>query len=460
MTKRTRVLAWVALSFSLCCLLIGYAVVADNLTVTGSASVSAKPFEGVYITDVTPVANRNATNVEVDYLKPTNLSSTVRATASGGSVTYKVTVYNNTGVTYWYNGTDLAAGYGANALIGTNGGITITTKDHLEDSAATFNKEDWIPPRTAREFYVTYAFGASAQGERSTLVNFRFSLRMDSVHDEFLTLLNDTISSNGYHYLAEVFDEKYAEDGTTVIANVGDDLAIFNQLFGHSLSVTVDGVEKPVTVMIRRDNVDKRTTGDSYAAAGGPTGCEYTVYLSVENVNAPGTVTVFAVSYTCDARGNWYQLGELYEGTASVVDYDKSTSDFEGAFNVSTWKASAKSYEMADGIVYKVGQAQGDQYDKLNTLEQLMSTFDQDIFNDIDNSKIFKKAYDILQANKGSDDPAVTRLQFALDNAAPYYNNYNNGQEFKVKRDFTRAELIPYIEAIQQALDYYYQAHG
>ena len=309
-----------------------------------------------------------------------------------------------------------------------------------------------------REFYVTYSYGESALGYRETFVNFRFGVKMDSVHDKFLAVLNDKQTAFGYDYISDYFDAKYLEDGTTVIGNIGEDETLFDHLFGPEMTVTVDGEQIPVTVMVRRDNVDKSTASGATTGAS-PAGSEYTVYITVDPLDSPtGQAMVYAVSYSCDATGTWHQLGQLYEGTANRTDYDTTDSVYEGAFDVHSWKATQQEYEMADGILYKVGYEQGDQYDKLNTLEDLMSTFDQDIFNDIDNKRILKTVYDILQQNQGSDDPAVLNLREAFIAAEPYYNNLNNGQEFKIKRDSTRAELVPYILNIQTALDYYYQA--
>ena len=274
---------------------------------------------------------------------------------------------------------------------------------------------------------------------------------MDAVHDEFLAVLNDNITDRGYDYLASYFDEQYAADGSVSINSV-EDAELFTELFGTDLEhVDVDGTEKKATVVIRRENVDKKTTGDSYSPRG-PTGCEYTVYITVEDPTAAGSVKIYAISYTkgtLSGTNHWYQLGQLYEGTA--------TTNPDGTFNYTTWRASASSYTVADGITYKVGQPNGDQYDIMKKLEDLMSTQDQDIFNDINNSKILKKVYDILAAHRNSTDPAIVALKKAFDDAAPYYNIYNNGQQIDIKRDYTRAEIIPPIAAIQHALDYYYQ---
>ncbi len=461
MTRITKILTWLGLSFMSISLLIGYASVVERLSISGSAAYKEKPFEGVYITEVSFVSSSGATNVSASYLKPTNFNSVVRVSSSSSSITYKITVYNNTELHYWYINPDWDNGYESNSLIGDSGGVSVTTKDKASDSGATFNTDDWIPPMTSRDFYVTYTFGSRAQsvGYVTTLVNFKFGIKMDAVHDEFLAVLNDKISTLGYNYITEVFDDKYAEDRTTVIGNVGEDKEIFDKLFGSNPTVNIDGTEKPVTIMIRRENVDDRLTGDSYSGtANAPTGCEYTVYITTDDLsNSGGTAKVYAITYTCDPNGNWYQLAQLYEGTANIQDYDSSMSGHQGSFNVNSWTASPSTYEVANGITYKVGQEQGDQYDKLKTIEEIMSTNDSDIFNDIDNSKIFKNVYDILVKNQNSDNPAVHNLRDAFLKAAPYYTNMNNGQEFKVVRNCTRSEIIPYILAIQEALDYYNQ---
>ena len=60
---------------------------------------------------------------------------------------------------------------------------------------------------------------------------------MDAIHHQFLVLLNDKNSEYGYNYLANAFDKKYSETGSKVIGNVGDDEAIFNNMFGSNLTI-------------------------------------------------------------------------------------------------------------------------------------------------------------------------------------------------------------------------------
>ena len=445
------ILMSVAVVFMAFFISFGYAALTDNLSLTGTVNVEGKPYKGVYIKSVEVAGTSNASNKACDFVLPTNLTNTVDASRSGGSVTYKVTVHNNTDVTYWYIGPQYTGDYANNGLVGAYNGITITTKDQIDDTRATFDTEDWVPPQTERVFYVTYSYGSNAQPECSTMVNFRFDIRMDAVHDEFLAVLNNVKSPTSYQELKSALESAYSSTGSTSITSETHP-QIFNMLF-EDLMVNIDGTEKKAHVVIRRENLDKdSTTGDSYNGSG-PAGCEYTLYITVEPLTPGTNPTVYAIAYSEGAAGMgdyWYQVGELYEGTAPIKS--------DGSIDYTKWVATPKSYEMADGIVYKVGQPNGDQYDIMKTMEQLISAEDQDIFNDIDNTQIFKKTYDIIKKHNGVDHPALDGLRKAFEDASIFYNNFNNGQEFKVVRNkYTRAEIIHAIKKIQSALDYYYQ---
>ena len=432
---------------------LGYAALTDDLSILGNAHAKPKPHKGVIITNVELMRSSGITSRENEYILPTNHETSVNVDRSNGFITYKITVFNNTDVTYWYIGPRCTTDYGKNALIGKNNGISIVTKDHADDNYQSFNNEDWIPPQTERDFYVTYTYGSNASGVVDLLVNFHFDIRMDAVHDEFLAVLNDSAPGGGYETLKATFESAYKSTGAVSISTESHP-ELFASLF-DDLMINMDGVEKEAHIVIRRENLDKdATTGDQYNN-NGPKGCEYTLYITVEPLT-PGTrPTVYAIAYSegADNMGElWYQVGELYEGTANV--------NSNGQIDYSSWIATHKNYEMADGINYLVGAPNGAQYDIMKTMEQLISAEDQDIFNMIDNTNIFKKVYDIIQKHQGSTDPAVLGLRNAFYEASKFYVNHNNGQEFKVVRNkYTRAEIIYAIKNIQKALDYYNQAY-
>ena len=473
MKKLLKLFSWILLSFMILGIMIGYAAVADTLVVSGHVEYKEKPYEGIYISNVAVVSQSGATSTDFEYVKPTSLKTTVNATSRNATVTYEITVHNNTDITYWYLGVESFKTYGSNSLLGTSNGVFVATKDGSAQNSAAFDSSDWVPPQTTRVFYATYTYGSAAQGEVSLWLNFSFGLHMDAVHDGFAEVLNDKISPYGYNYLSALFDEAYEEDGRTVLGNVGEHKDEFANIFGSNPTINIDGEEKPVTIMIERRNVDgNASSGDAYST-GTLSGCEYTMYITVDALNSPTRqATVYAVSYTCGADGVWYQIGELYEGEANIVDYDKTDSTYDGAFDVSNWKATQSDYVVTDKISYKVGYEQGTEYDKLNTIDQLMSTKDQEFYNKVNNNSqdLLKPVCLILYSyrhNNGQyiesvntdniDKSGYVALKSAFDKIKPYCLIANGAQEVKVQNasSLTRAELIYLLEEIQTAYDYY-----
>ena len=428
----------------------------DNKFGVNIGEFEYKPFEGVYITSIVVYDFKNTTERITEFTLPTDFYSSVRA-SSGGSITYKVTFHNNSSVNYWFVKQTYESELVNNSLVGKNNGVTITTKDHPGDSSATFNTSDWIPANTYRDVYITYSYGSNAVGEITTYVTYLFGVKMDSVYTNFVDVLNDPES---YSFLTQAFNEKYSQTGEVVLANVGDEKAIFDQLFGGNVTVNIDGKDVPVTIAIRRENVDGKTTGDDYSGSG-PSGCEYTLYITIDELdpekNGTDKATVFAVSYSEGGISNqteWYQLGELYEGTATLDDY--SGNDL---FDYTSWLASPKEYIVADGITYKIGLEQGDQYQKMKKLEDIIAVRDNEIFNKINNTQILKKVYAIVYNNQNVGKPGYDILKQAFEDASPFYTINNNGGDIPVNMNCTRAEILPYIEAIQKALDYYNQVN-
>ena len=468
MRKITKIGIAISLVIMFSFISIGFAAVSNVMIVDGTAEATPPPFEGVYICGASLVSTSFARSNLYTYIQPTNFKTDVDSYSGGDtSITYEIVLHNNTDMTYWYLGTDFLTELGDNDKIGQTNGIFIVTKDHLNDTTNTFNEYDWIPPQTMRTIYVTYRFGSGAKGYGlENLVNFQFGLHMDAVQDEFLKILNDKTSENGYNYLSSAFDNKYKSDGTTEIGNIGKDEAIFDRLFGKDIVIDIDGTPTPVTIMISRRDVDgKENTGDSYST-GAPSGCEYTLYITTDSLDG-GDATVFAVSYTCK-NGVWYQIGELYEGTCTTNKYDSENN----GFSVTSWDATAKQYEVTDDISYKVGYEQGTNFDQLDSIEELLSTNDQEFYNAVNNNsgKLLKPVCNILYSyvhNNGrwieSDNsankfnPGYDDLKYAFDQIKPYCYIGNGAQEVKIQNanSLTRAELIQLLEAVQHAYDYY-----
>ena len=99
MKKWTKAL--IAISLSLMCIFtsLGYATLTDSLGVRGEAKTEI-PY-GLFITSVSTDSTSNIDKNTVSYLPySTTIDSTISRSKSTGSVTYYVTVLNNTSLTY------------------------------------------------------------------------------------------------------------------------------------------------------------------------------------------------------------------------------------------------------------------------------------------------------------------------------------------------------------------------
>ena len=105
---------------------IGYAALTDILNVTGTGSLT-KP-HGLYISKVEYITSNNAKAESQEPVAPTNVRNSVTVSARNATVTYAITVTNDTDITYWYLGPTAYDKYGNNVLIGAANGITISTK--------------------------------------------------------------------------------------------------------------------------------------------------------------------------------------------------------------------------------------------------------------------------------------------------------------------------------------------
>ena len=439
-------------------IVVGYASLSDVMMINGMASFVPKP-KGVYITKVEVVASNGVSDVNTDYISPTNVISVVNS-LGGGSITYRITVENTSNSTNWYRGTvvvDDLAGVN-NGLVGTGGGINVITKDKIDGQNGSFNTDDWLPPLSTREFYAVYNFGSNVKGEISTLINFSFGVRVASYGDGFLAILNDP---EKYAILSSSFDSMYSKNGSTIISNVGVDKAFITSLFGTE--IMLDG--KPVTIAIERLNVDQNdSTGDRYSPTG-PYGCEYTIYVKTDDGR------VHAVSYVLDGEtGLWRQIGEFYEGTAGTATYTDSEGGRNSTtINVDSWIAAPKEYEMFEydgfSVKYLVGQTQtGDQFDRYQKIDQLMGCSDQDIYNALNGGKIRELLYrtkQIIDRYPNSELTEIHLLQQAYDEMMNYYHTTQNVGEYIMNppNEWTRAEIIAALESFQQALEYYDQVH-
>ncbi len=468
--------AALCVSLSLMCLFccVGYAAMSQNLSISGILNADPPEPQGIYISKVEVYRTVGLTENSTDVILPTNLSSSVNVTTQNARIVYAITVYNKTDMTYWYLGQEIAPETDPNGYIGTSNGIIITTTDGSSSDSSPFDTSDWVPPHTERTFYATYTFGSRPQGNVSTLINFSFGLHMASFSDAFLKVLNDQVSEYGYEYLADAFEDNYKENGSRVIANMAGDEEVFNNLFGASLTVNMNGDELPVKIVVERRNVDKKEgTGDTYESNSSFKGCEYTVYITVDDLENTNRATVYAVSYTRGADGVWYMIGELYEGKCDVERYENSSNPDDLAFDVSSWRAVAKEYTVIGNLKYKVGYSNGETDEMVTKIDDVMSIFHQTFYNNINNyangmlTSVCQTIYSFTNNNGQQVEhvntanlakPGYTELKRAFDRLKPYCildNGATNVRLSDKARELSRAEIIRILEDIQAAYEYF-----
>ena len=334
---------------------IGYAEVTSDITIQGTVDVT--PPEAVFITNVTQSGTNGSTGTVNGYTMTVLNSKTVLGNSGNSTVTYTITVFNNTDEDYGYN----AMIYTVGENTYDNESIVVTPQI---ERRTVVESQGYL----TFDVVVSYKDGEQASDkELNSIITYEFlplddipededEVAVYNVMDKFKQILN---TPTDYKTLSDEIAANY--DGSrawtaTYIGNVvgtadyenNNDTAIVNDLFDGILTLNINGVDTNVTVIIKRESVDAdSTTGDTYYygdPAVGVSDTEMTLYVTAEDLNAASSgdyVTVYAVVFTIDQDengdpiGEWYQIGDMYQGKASVVGYIGGYSN--GSFDTGTW---------------------------------------------------------------------------------------------------------------------------
>jgi hypothetical protein len=355
-------------------------------------------------------------------------------------------IFNNTDTTHCYsdisyltglaeyNGNDYITDFGESTSIS----VGCVFDEQNDDAKLLF-------PRSYAVFHVAYTIGSdiSETIDLNMLINLRFGVNVSGkaealgmLEARFLEILN---TPDTYTYLADVLDNKYdgVNDWTSnYVGNVtgattgtfSDDSAAVNSLFQNHLQLSINGELKEVTVIIKHENIDwDNGTGDDYVATHPSgavqtgTGCEMVLYLTMDDLNVPGEyVTVYAMIFTCDRDwqtgaiiGDWYHIGDIFEGKAEVADYD-GTVGGTGSFRTTTWAPLAQTYQLIEGYHFQLQNG--------NTVD----TFELDSFSYTVTPTYQHPMYYLLET--WNEDAPVVILQL-LNDAERILNNKNYAGE-------------------------------
>ena len=455
---------------------VGYAAFSGSVKVGGSARIEV-PY-GLFITNVFTQGTTNIDKNDVTFIEhSTTLDSTISRSRNTGTVTYRITVLNNTNLTYSYRKiyyqTNLDNYKGNNYISETNNKSKIGVVCSLKDASP---EEKKVLPGETLTFTVTYTLGSSMDANTNwrTLINFQFGINVDGerealevVEAKFLDILNTTST---YKQLTDVIDNKFdgrQEWTSNYIGNVkgssSEDSVAVNTLFAGQLQISVGENDMDATVLIKHENLDGSTlTGDDYTLTYSQygeithAGCEMTLYLTIDPLDRAGAyVPVYAVVFTCDrdANGNqtseWYRIGSTYAGTANVVTYDGGNGT--GSFVTDNWIADRATYQLLEGYSFNINGeeykldpyshdiAQGVSIKNIVTAKDTgaISTF-QTLLNDakriIDNPKYAGVGIDLVEES----------LEKTLVKFSGYYTVGENGR-YELDPNLTIAQVSPAI---------------
>lgn len=343
-----------SLAFGFLC--VGYAYVTRDIKIEGLAEYT--PPEAVFIIDAEPKGSGGTVN---GYALTTLSSSVTLGSSASSTERILVTVYNNTDVEQGYNATKHPSGEE------TYTNSDISYRLIKADTGEELKYKTPVAPDMHLTFYVEFYYKdgkvASNKSLESILL-FEFLPMSELPDDEeavaargalekFKEILNDPTS---YDRLTGAMDSHDAGNKRSYIGNVvgskSDDSALIEDLFQGELTLNINGEDVKMTTMIKRENVDgNNKTGDSYDRYSFSTtkGCEMVIYMTDVNLfdySYGKKVTVYAAVFTCaqDSNGNptgqWYQVGELFKGTAPVNNYEGGLLS-NGSFNTDSWRSDS-----------------------------------------------------------------------------------------------------------------------
>ena len=314
---------------------IGYAQISKSLHINTSLALNAK--EGLFIQSV---SIPNGTNATVESYVDTLLTSTVTLeSASSSTVSYQITIFNNTNTVYAFD-----------KVLYTLGENTYDN-ENITFSLLGLTQNQQLAGGAKVTFTIKFSYASSNTSNRTlhSVLNFKFIEYIPGVADHFKLILNtpsmhkkltDQMAITGNWWQGGRADDSYIGN---VVGATSADSKVINELF------TVDGqnmlklpnINSNITAMIKRENLDNNT------ATGDENGNEMTLYMTADTIGN-SDVTVYAIVCTkYNDTDGWVQVGEMYHGTADTNNYSGWGS--ANSFNTDTWRASYNYYGVAPG---------------------------------------------------------------------------------------------------------------
>ena len=326
-----------------------YASLPEPIETPIGLSVEKFTYPPFYITNINVAGGTYAsssavktgdTNAKFDITLNNNTSSTVVA---------EVTFYNGSDVSYYYNKTEALS----------------TNNEKIIYEVSGISQKEEVPSKTYKTLTVTFKYSSNNTSNRTVLseLHFNFVVDKDSIGivaaqtavTRFADVLNDVVSENSYQTLEDYMNDRGSNASTvSYVGNVSgandSDSKFIQQLFTNeflNMDLDGDGKSEPITLMIKRENLDNdSSTGDDYTYKGlfgsnrTVRGAEMTIYITSEGFKS-SSLTVYAATFTkLEGTDKWIQVVPLTRGTADANNYSTGAFGTDNSFNTDTWRSS------------------------------------------------------------------------------------------------------------------------
>ena len=331
----------------------------ENVEKEISSTTTVFRYGTFYITEA-KISDGSYESAEVSKTADLDISSTVKLnTDNKSSVLVEVTFYNNTDVSYFYSE--------AQTTSHNNNSITYTVSG--------MEKKEEVPAKSFKTIYITYAYAASNTSNSELLSSIHFSFVVDkesiggvvaqTAVDRFRDILNNKVFEDSYDTLDNAMSNRSGFNKASAVTYIGNvsgssnaDSTVIKNLFGEefmSMDLDGDGKSEPITLMIKRENLDGNSqTGDDYTyknligISQNVYGAEMTIYITSEGFSS-NTLTVYAATFTkLSGSDTWIEVVSLTKGTATANRYSIGFGS-NNSFNTDTWKSDNK--ETMDTLV-------------------------------------------------------------------------------------------------------------
>lgn len=313
-----------------------------------SSSLSGFSYGPFYITKV-EVVGGDYSSADVKKVSDTNISADISLNKNTSStVVADITFYNSTDASYYYNEEQIVS----------------TDNDKISCTVSGIEQKEEIPSKSYKTITATFGFNSNNTSKTDLLseIHFNFVVDKDSIGivvaqsavTRFEDIINSVVSADSYSTLKNAMNNRGSNASTvSYIGNVSgahdDDSALIEELFTKeflSMDLDGDGVSEPITMMIKRENLDNNIyTGDDYTyknfwgQSRTVQGTEMTIYITSEGFSSR-TLTVYAATYTLlEGADKWTQVVPLTKGTASANNYSSGEFGTDNSFNTDTWKS-------------------------------------------------------------------------------------------------------------------------